>query len=302
MSGKATLTDAETKALTKILSDAGKLFNKIDRHTLNGIAENDELLLRTKTFMNTKVRAGEKITNTTKLTNELVDYLLDYFGKEDEKRKTPRGKAGVSARKTEVMKYFQKTDKRKIKLIFDLMNLIVEAKLLIIKKMDQASTINTLLKTKAGYEVTGEEGFVAIDKYEKNAVKLVDRLQFSKANFSDQYMKGWQKMSALDELKNLLREAAPHYIPKEVVEESVEAEIKQLSEKDSVQMTADLLNKSNSSNNIPAAPQDIESQRWNDPLTKQVTGGFVTKKEMNDSYGLFLQRIQQQMSNHVRWR
>ena len=35
------------------------------------------------------------------------------------------------------------------------------------------------------------------------------------------------KMSALDELKNLLREAAPHYIPKEVVEESVEAEIKQ---------------------------------------------------------------------------
>ena len=193
VSGKATLTDAETKALTKILSDAGKLFNKIDRHTLNGISENNELLLRTKTFMNTKVRAGEKITNTAKLTDELVDYLLDYFGKEDGKRKTPRGKAGVAARKDEVMKYFRKTDKRKIKLIFDLMNLIVDAKLIIIKKMDQASTINTLLKTKAGYEVTGEEGFVAIDKYEKNAVKLVDRLQFSKANFSPEYIKGWQK-------------------------------------------------------------------------------------------------------------
>jgi len=193
VSGKATLTQAETDKITKILSDAGKIFNKIDKATLNGISDNDELLIRVKTFMNTKVRAGEKIKNTTRLTNELVDYLLAHYSKEEDKRKTPRGKSGVQAKRDEVMAYFRKTDKTKIKKIFDLMNLIVEAKLIIIKKMDQASTINTLLKTKDGYEVTGEEGFVAIDKYEKNAVKLVDRLNFSKANFSPEYIKGWQK-------------------------------------------------------------------------------------------------------------
>ena len=33
-----------------------------------------------------------------------------------------------------------------------------------------------------GYEVTGEEGFVAVDKI-GNAIKLVDRLEFSKLNF-----------------------------------------------------------------------------------------------------------------------
>lgn len=193
VSGKATLTKAETDKITKILSDAGKLFNQIDKATLNGISENDELLVRTKAFMNTKVRAGEKIKNTTRLTNELVDYLLAHFSKEEDKRKTPRGKSGVQAKRDEVMAFFRKTDKAKIKKIFDLMNLIVEAKLIVIKKMNQASTINTLLKTKKGYEVTGEEGFVAIDKYQKNAVKLVDRLQFSAANFSPEYIKGWQK-------------------------------------------------------------------------------------------------------------
>jgi hypothetical protein len=50
-----------------------------------------------------------------------------------------------------------------------------------------------LLKTNTGYEVTGQEGFVAIDHLGKNALKLVDRLQFSKANFSQEYQKGWQR-------------------------------------------------------------------------------------------------------------
>jgi hypothetical protein len=53
--------------------------------------------------------------------------------------------------------------------------------------------MRTFLKTKDGYEVTGQEGFVAIDHLGKNALKLVDRLQFSKANFSPEYIKGWQR-------------------------------------------------------------------------------------------------------------
>jgi len=56
-----------------------------------------------------------------------------------------------------------------------------------------------------------------------------------------------------------------------------------------------LVNISNQSNNIPTTPSNIESQRWNDPL-RPLDQEFVTKKEMNDHYGLFLQRIQQQMS------
>lgn len=56
-----------------------------------------------------------------------------------------------------------------------------------------------------------------------------------------------------------------------------------------------LVNISNNSDNIPAQPANIEAQRWNDPL-RPLDQKFVTAKEMNDHYGLFLQRIQQQMS------
>ena len=192
VSGKVTMTDVETKKVTAILSDAGKIFNQIDRATLNGISDNEELLQRTKTFMNTKVRQGQRVTNTAQLADELVKYLMDYFSVEAEKKKTEKGKSGVRARQTDVMSYFSRVDKRKVKLIFDLMNKIVDAKIIIINKMDQAKEIETLLQTSDGYKVTGQEGYVAIDKA-GNADKLVDRLQFSYANFSPDVKKGWQR-------------------------------------------------------------------------------------------------------------
>jgi hypothetical protein len=57
--------------------------------------------------------------------------------------------------------------------------------------MNNASRIGTFLKTKRGFEVTNQEGFVAIDHIGR-AVKIVDRLEFSKANFSPDVLKGWQ--------------------------------------------------------------------------------------------------------------
>jgi len=193
VSGKAMMTEKETAAITKILSDAGKIFRQIDRATLNGISENDELLMRTKAFINSKIRRGQRITNTERVADELIKYLMDIFSKQESEKKTERGKGNVRARQSSVMNYFTRTDKKKVKLIFDLMNKIIDAKEIIIRKMSQAATINTLLSTKDGYKVTGQEGFVAVDRMKGNAVKLVDRLQFSYANFSPDIKKGWQK-------------------------------------------------------------------------------------------------------------
>ena len=59
---------------------------------------------------------------------------------------------------------------------------INKAKVKIIKKLEQIRQLPTFKETEDGYEVTGEEGFVAVDKV-GNALKLVDRLEFSKLNF-----------------------------------------------------------------------------------------------------------------------
>jgi hypothetical protein len=73
-----------------------------------------------------------------------------------------------------------------------MMNYIITAKEYIIAKLDSASSIGTMLKTNNGFKVTSPEGYVAIDRV-GNALKLVNRMEFSKANFSSDIIKGWQK-------------------------------------------------------------------------------------------------------------
>ena len=193
MSGDATMTQKETDAVTKLLSQAGKKFNTIKKSTFDGITENEELLTRVKTFVNVKVRAGEKIKDPTSFVGELMDFIYAYYQKEIDKLKSEKGKERKTAKRTEILSYFSNTDKSQIVALFELYNLIVEAKLTIIRKLDRAKNVGTFLKTADGYKVTEQEGFVAIDRMGKNAVKLVDRLQFSNANFNSEYIKGWQK-------------------------------------------------------------------------------------------------------------
>ena len=60
---------------------------------------------------------------------------------------------------------------------------IIEAKEMVIRKLETIQGIGTFLKTADGFKVTAPEGYVAIDSA-GGAVKLVDRLEFSHANFT----------------------------------------------------------------------------------------------------------------------
>jgi len=193
LSGTATFTEAETKKVTEVLSAAGKVFNNVTRDTIHGITDNEELLVLTKTYINTYVRAGEAIKNTSAFVDGLIGYINTKYKKDEDKLKTEKAKEAVRQKKKNTMRYFANTPKAQIVALFDLYNLIVQAKLMIIRKLDKAKAIGTFLRTADGYKVTEQEGFVAIDHVGKNAVKLVDRLQFSNANFSPNIIKGWQK-------------------------------------------------------------------------------------------------------------
>ena len=193
LSGTATFTADETKVVTSILSSAGSKFNTINKATFQGITDNDDLLVLAKTYINTYVRAGQKIKNTSAFVDGLIGYIDAKYKKDEDKLKTEKGKQGVQIKKKNVMSYFANTPKAQVVALFDLYNLIVDAKLMIIRKLDKAKSIGTFLRTADGYKVTEQEGFVAIDHTGKNAIKLVDRLQFSNANFSPDIIKGWQK-------------------------------------------------------------------------------------------------------------
>ena len=79
--------------------------------------------------------------------------------------------------------------------MFELQKNIVLAKLILINKLNSLANIEAFVKTNRGYKVTGQEGFVAIDKLGGDAVKLVDRMEFSYNNFSPDVLKGWDKAS-----------------------------------------------------------------------------------------------------------
>lgn len=192
LSGKATMTADETSKITDILSNAGKTLYATDAKILNFIADNDDLRDTIKTFNNTKVRQQLKITNVKNHVAELIDFIHDKYEKEASK-KGERGKASTYAKRDEILKFFSAKNKKQLENIFTLMNFLSEAKLILITKLDQVKSIGTFLLTKKGYEVTGVEGYVAIDHLSGNTVKLVDRMRFSYANFSPDVIKGWQK-------------------------------------------------------------------------------------------------------------
>ena len=60
----------------------------------------------------------------------------------------------------------------------------------LVRKLQEVQSLRTFIKNDKGYRVSGDEGFVASDKV-GSAVKLVDRLEFSRANFTVD--KNWVK-------------------------------------------------------------------------------------------------------------
>ena len=190
-SGVATFTEQETKQITGILSNAGRTLQSINSLNLNRIAANDVILTYIKTFNNTKVREGQAIKNTTAHTAELVRWVEAKLNKDISDAKKEETKKKRVKEKTEIMRFFRSAA-ADLRSIFDLMNLIVDAKNMIVKTLQQIKQITgTFLKTDDGFKVTNPEGFVAVDKLKGNAVKLIDRLEFAHANFTA--AKNWSK-------------------------------------------------------------------------------------------------------------
>lgn len=192
-SGTATFTESETKEITQILSNVGVLFNSLDANLINSFRNDSDLLSYVKIYNNSKIRAGEKISNPKAHVEGLFHYIYDKIQKEIDLKKTEKSKQSWEEKRKKVLSIFTQHDKSELIKIFELTNLLVDAKHMVINKMNQAGHINTFLKTKNGYKVTGVEGFVAIDHLKGGAVKLVDRLEFAYSNFSPEIIKGWQR-------------------------------------------------------------------------------------------------------------
>lgn len=190
----ATMNKTETAAVTKHLSDAGKLFNQISGTTLRELESKQHIAQLIEQYNNTFVRDQKVIPNSKLHVNRLIQWINTKFKKEMDKRKSEKGKLTQAQKLNDILKFFSASNKRSLVNMFELQKNIVLAKLKLINKLNSISSFDTFVQTKTGYKVkTGAEGFVAIDKLGGDAVKLVDRLEFSYNNFSPDILKGWEK-------------------------------------------------------------------------------------------------------------
>jgi len=192
ISGLATLTKRDTDEITKHISNAGKLFQKISANTLTDVSTNTDINLLINTFRNTKVRSQDEVTNSARYVQELISWIEDRYNTEKERLKSDAGKDRKEEAKLAALEFFSDENKDGLISMLDMQNELVMAKKMLLKHLDSMDSINTFIKTKDGFKVTGAEGYVAIDHLTNGAVKIVDRMEFSYNNFSKDIIKGWE--------------------------------------------------------------------------------------------------------------
>ncbi len=197
VSGRATFTQKETDAVTKILSNTGRTFQRINapllrqflnlQNSMTGVLSGASL----KTYNNSKVRAGEIIKNPKKHASGYVDWVQMSIQKQIDKVKSDKGKEKYTNMQKEYVRDFKK-HVNNLTQIITFQNLLVDAKMQIVKKLNSVKGLtDTFIRTDNGYKVTNPEGYVAIDRVGGKAVKLVDRMEFSFNNFTA--IKAWDK-------------------------------------------------------------------------------------------------------------
>ena len=196
-SGKSTFTAAETEKITSILSQTGKTFQKINANGLRSFLVLQGQMTGTlagaslKTYNNSKVRAGEIISNPGAHAKGYEKWVIDSIQKQIDKVKSPAGKEKYKNLQKEYLREVKKHTVN-LKQIITFQNLLVDAKMQIVKKLNSVKGLtDTFVKTKNGFKVTNPEGYVAIDRVSGGAVKLVDRMEFSYNNFTA--VKAWDK-------------------------------------------------------------------------------------------------------------
>ena len=190
-SGVATFTELESDQYDSLLRMAAGSISK-SKGVLDLMKRQTNLLsvgARLKIFFNDYIRRGQTIANVKKLQGNFRKYYAKVLDDEISKRKTQSAKDRFNAQRDEGLKFI---DRYENQIYFAIASYVTlqRTKNYLVNKMNQIKSIGTFIQRGNGFEVTNPEGYVAVDRLGR-AVKLVDRLEFSTANFT--VSKNWIK-------------------------------------------------------------------------------------------------------------
>ena len=176
--------DAQIRMAEGSLRKAGPILDLMSKSTQDQLSVG----FRLKTFFNYFIKnsnSGMEKVRTMQL--QFKDYYTNTLQAEIDSRKTDKGKAKYIQAKADGLRFI---DRNQTALYFAIASHITlgNCKTTLLQKMNQIQSIGHFIRTSKGYRVTAPEGYVAVDKV-AGAVKLVDRLEFSRQNFT--MPKGW---------------------------------------------------------------------------------------------------------------
>ena len=192
----------ETSELQKKIAKLQRVGNGISKKSMNNILsvhdelKTSELGAGLKTYFNSNVRRGILPKSGVAGVNNFITHFGNHFDdKVIAKVKQEKTKNQKRERKQNLINLLIK-EKVAISNLLEFMLLTIELKNAIVRKLETGvnSKMETFVVDGSGVRVTKPEGFVAIDKLSGGAVKFVDRLEFSRLNFTVD--KNWSKVSS----------------------------------------------------------------------------------------------------------
>ena len=176
--------DAQIRMAEGSLRKAAPILNLMSKN----ISDDLSIGYRLKTYFNHFIRnSNSSMDKVSVMQKQFRDYFESVLQSEIDKRKTPKGKEKFIKAKKDGLQFI---DRNRQSLYFAIASHITlgVAKNTLLQKMSQVQSIGNFIRTSTGYRVTAPEGYVAVDKV-AGAIKLVDRLEFSRQNFT--MPKGW---------------------------------------------------------------------------------------------------------------
>jgi len=134
-----------------------------------------------KVYFNSFIRRGLTFSSAAAVAKGFEKFYSDALDKEIATKKQASTKAKYEKIKADGVRFIRSQYRAIYMTVASYMNLIA-AKTLVIRQLEKVKSIGTYIKTDSGYRVTAPEGFVAITS--GSTLKLVDRLEFSRANFT----------------------------------------------------------------------------------------------------------------------
>ena len=141
-----------------------------------------------KAYINSYIRQGTGLGTVKKLAGQFAPFYRERVQAEIDRVSRPDSKRKYKEIQTKGLSMIKgNTDGLYFALATYLS--LQKAKLILMNKLRSVQSIGTFLRTDNGFKVTSPEGYVAIKS--SGAVKLVDRMEFSRANFN--MAKDWVK-------------------------------------------------------------------------------------------------------------